>query len=35
MVLIPERARTRPAREQQTALTELQIEWEQVKQQWP
>jgi hypothetical protein len=35
MVLIPERARTRPARDQQTALTEFQIEWEQVKQQWP
>lgn len=34
-VLIPERARTRPVREQQTALAELQSEWEQVKQQWP
>ena len=35
MVLIPERARTRPVREQQTALVELQTEWDQVKQQWP
>jgi hypothetical protein len=34
-VLIPERARTRPVREQQTALSELQAEWEQIKQQWP
>ena len=35
MVLIPERARTRPVREQQTALVELQKEWDQIKQQWP
>ena len=34
-VLIPERAKTRPVKEQQTALNELQTEWEQVKQQWP
>jgi hypothetical protein len=34
-VLIPERARTRPVREQQAALSELQAEWELVKQQWP
>jgi hypothetical protein len=34
-VLIPERARTRPARDQQTALTEFQAEWEQIKQEWP
>jgi hypothetical protein len=35
IVLIPERARTRPVREQQAALSELQAEWELVKQQWP
>ena len=34
-VLIPERAQTRPVKEQQIALGELQTEWEQVKQQWP
>jgi hypothetical protein len=33
-VLIPERARARPAREQQAALTELQSQWETVKQDW-
>jgi hypothetical protein len=34
-VLIPERAKTRPLKEQQTALTELQTEWELLKEQWP
>ena len=33
-VLIPERARTRPAREQQEALTALRAEWDSVKEQW-
>ena len=34
-VLIPERGRARPPREQQTALIDLQAQWEQIKQQWP
>lgn len=34
-VLIPERAKSRPLKEQQMALSELQTEWEQLKQQWP
>ena len=34
-VLIPERAKSRPVKEQQIALSELQTEWEQLKQQWP
>jgi hypothetical protein len=34
-VLIPERARTRPAREQQEALNSLRAEWDAVKSQWP
>lgn len=33
-VLIPERVRSRPVRDQQTALAELQSEWEQVKVDW-
>jgi hypothetical protein len=33
-VLIPERARTRPAREQQAALSELQMQWDQIKEAW-
>ena len=33
--LIPERARTRPQREQPDALTSLRVEWELNKQQWP
>lgn len=32
--LIPERARTRPAREQQDAASALRTEWDLVKQQW-
>lgn len=32
--LIPERARMRPAREQQDATNELRMEWEQVKERW-
>ena len=32
--LIPERARTRPAREQQATAAALRVEWELVKQQW-
>jgi hypothetical protein len=32
--LIPERARTRPAREQQEAISELRADWDLVKQQW-
>ena len=32
--LIPERARTRPARERETAADELRLEWERVKTEW-
>ncbi|MBI4264068.1 MAG: hypothetical protein HY657_06820 [Acidobacteria bacterium] len=32
--LIPERARTKPAREQQDAVAALRAEWESLKQQW-
>ena len=32
--LIPERARTRPAREQPESLAALRAEWDLVKQQW-
>ena len=32
--IIPERARTRPAREQQAAATALRAEWDLIKQQW-
>jgi hypothetical protein len=34
MVVIPERARARPPREQQVALGELQMQWEQIKEAW-
>ncbi|MGH9255788.1 MAG: hypothetical protein ACRD3C_14605 [Vicinamibacterales bacterium] len=34
-VLIPERSRARPPREQQAALLDFQTQWERVKQQWP
>lgn len=34
-VLIPERARTRPAREQPAAVNELRDDWEAVKRDWP
>lgn len=33
-VLIPERARARPAREQQETLTDLRMQWDLVKQDW-
>lgn len=33
-VLIPERARVRPAKEQQTTLSDLRAQWELVKEQW-
>jgi phage terminase Nu1 subunit (DNA packaging protein) len=33
-VLIPERARLRPAREQAGALTDLQAQWDAVKDHW-
>jgi hypothetical protein len=33
-VIIPERARTRPPREQQAAMAALRAEWDQIKQQW-
>jgi hypothetical protein len=32
--LIPERARTRPAREQQEAMAAMRAEWDQVKAAW-
>ena len=34
-VLIPERARTRPVREQPEAAAALRAEWDAVKSQWP